>query len=330
MVEDQSIESKQVSWLVDDIPVYGTLTYPLSDKLGCGVVFVAGSGPTDRDWCSPLLPGTNGSGKLLAELLSKQGFVTLRYDKRASGPYAQENVPKLIGRFSMQSHLDELSGAIKTLLQADKINKDCLFALTNSEGAIHTLNYQLQTKNIRFKGLILTGPPGRAIGKVARSQIEAQIKNLSNADAIMKAYDNAVEDFVEGKPVVPQPSLPQGIQQLLMGLAYPANLPFAKELWIYDPTKNIGNIDVPMLIVIGKKDIQINWQTDGAALEAATAKNSAVTFAYPPNANHVLKNEPTPREQLSAQSALRYNAADTELDPETVGIIVDWLKKHAD
>ena len=56
------------------------------------VVFVAGSGPTDRNWCSPLLPGTNGSGKLLAEALASQGFVTLRYDKLASGPHVKENI----------------------------------------------------------------------------------------------------------------------------------------------------------------------------------------------------------------------------------------------
>jgi len=31
------------------------------------VVFFAGSGPTDRDWLSPLLPGTNGSGRALAD-----------------------------------------------------------------------------------------------------------------------------------------------------------------------------------------------------------------------------------------------------------------------
>jgi alpha-beta hydrolase superfamily lysophospholipase len=95
--------------------------------------------------------GTNGSGKLLAELLAHEGFVTLRYDKRASGPHVKENISKLIGKISMQSHLDELSGAVETLVSDGHVREDCVFVLTNSEGAIHALNYQLQTKSRRFK-----------------------------------------------------------------------------------------------------------------------------------------------------------------------------------
>ena len=241
------IESKQVSWKVDGINVYGTVTAPVNCVSCCGVVFVAGSGPTDRDWCSPLLPGTNGSGKLLAELLAHEGFVTLRYDKRSSGPHVRENISKLIGKISMQSHLDELSGAVETLVSDDRVRRDCIFAFTNSEGAIHGLNYQLQAKNRRFKGLVLTGAPGRAIGAVARSQILAQVKILPNVEDIMKKYDEAVATFNAGKPVVPDASLPEGIRQLLQSLTNPANLPFARELWTYDTTEAIVQVDEPIL-----------------------------------------------------------------------------------
>ncbi|MEI7771080.1 MAG: hypothetical protein WCI67_13875, partial [Chloroflexales bacterium] len=61
------------------------------------VVFVAGSGPTDRDWNSPLIPGTNGSAALLAQALTERGYLTLRYDKRASGPHGIENAQRLAG-----------------------------------------------------------------------------------------------------------------------------------------------------------------------------------------------------------------------------------------
>jgi uncharacterized protein len=123
MVEDLAIESREVSWKVDGIPVYGSITTLADATPSCGIVFVAGSGPTDRDWCSPLLPGTNGSGKLLAELLAREGFVTLRYDKVASGPHVKENIPKLIGKISMQSHLEELSGAVEILVSQGQFGK---------------------------------------------------------------------------------------------------------------------------------------------------------------------------------------------------------------
>jgi uncharacterized protein len=328
MVKDLEITSREVTWKVDDISVYGTITTPVGTTPSCGIIFVAGSGPTDRDWCSPLLPGTNGSGKLLAELLANEGFVTLRYDKRASGPHVRESVSKLIGKISMQSHLDELSGAVETLVSDGHVNGDYIFALTNSEGAIHALNYQLQTKSRRFRGLVLTGVPGRAIGAVGRSQILAQVKNLTNGQDIMKHYDEQVAAFVAGKPIVPDASLPEGIRMLLLSLASPANLPFARELWTYDPAQFIAQVDEPILVLIGKKDIQVDWQTDGKALEEATSKKTNVTYSYPENANHVLKHDETPRVQLIAQASLRYNALDTEIDQQTANIIINWMKNQ--
>jgi pimeloyl-ACP methyl ester carboxylesterase len=323
------IEDKIVSWRVLDIPVYGTLTVPTDKNVHGAVVFVAGSGPTDRDWCSPLLPGTNGSGKLLAEALAKQGFITLRYDKLASGPNIRENIPRLIGKISMQSHLQELQGAIETVLAQENVDKDNLFALTNSEGAIHAVNYQLQAKTSRFKGLVLTGPPGRSVGELGRSQLFEQFKTLPNAEDIMKLYDLGVAEFMEGKPVTVDSSLPDLIKMVLNSLSTPANLPFARELWRYSLPEQLAKIVEPTLVVIGKKDLQVDWKTDGELLQKAVNQNQEVSFVYPEQANHVLKHEEPPTEQLNAQVAtLNYNAPNTKLDTEAVEAICSWLKNQ--
>lgn len=97
----QMTESFDVSWQLDGITISGTVTRP--DGVGefPAVVLVAGSGPTDRDWCSPLLPGDNGSARLLAEALAGAGIASMRYDKRASGPHVRENLDQLFGRISM-------------------------------------------------------------------------------------------------------------------------------------------------------------------------------------------------------------------------------------
>ncbi|MBE0697342.1 MAG: alpha/beta hydrolase, partial [Anaerolineaceae bacterium] len=44
-----------VSWMVDEIEVDATLACPAGDGPFPALIFVAGSGPTDRDWNSPLL-----------------------------------------------------------------------------------------------------------------------------------------------------------------------------------------------------------------------------------------------------------------------------------
>src|SRR5947209_2578256 len=134
---NSSGESSEVTWLLGETSVSGTLFRPVGPGPFPAVVMVAGSGPTDRDWNSPLLPGTNGSARLLAEELAQAGIASLRYDKRASGPHARENVPLLIGKMSMQSHVDELVGAIRTMASQEYVRSDQIFALANSEGTLH-------------------------------------------------------------------------------------------------------------------------------------------------------------------------------------------------
>jgi len=114
----------EVSWPHDSTTVYGTLVRPSGPGPFPAAVMVAGSGPTDRDWNSPLLPGTNGSARLLAEALAQVGIASLRYDKRASGPHMPENMPMLVGKMSMQSHLDELVGAVRTIAGQVHIRKE--------------------------------------------------------------------------------------------------------------------------------------------------------------------------------------------------------------
>ena len=114
-------KSLDVSWQLDGILMEGTVVRPDGDGPFPAVVLVAGSGPTDRDWCSPLLPGSNGSGRLFADALAGAGIASIRYDKRASGPHAMENVMKLIGTMSMQSHLDELVAAVQVLAGLDDV-----------------------------------------------------------------------------------------------------------------------------------------------------------------------------------------------------------------
>ena len=330
LTETLERDSAELTWDVDGIAVYGTVTRPADAGLHPAIVFVAGSGPTDRDWCSPLLPGTNCSGRLLAQALTEKGFVTLRYDKRAVGPHVRDNLPRLVGKMSMQGHVDELAGAIATLALTPNVDPSRLFALTNSEGAIHALHYQLHTPQHQFKGLVLTGAPGRPVGLVARDQLLAQTAALPNADELMKRYDGCIEAFVAGKPIVPDPLLPDGVKDLLRSLETPVNLPFARELWVEDPADLVSRVSGPILVVIGKKDIQVDWRKDGGALETATAGSGNVTFAYPENADHVLKYEPRLRDELTAvEVGAHYNAEGRVLDPEVIAVITNWLVQRS-
>ena len=331
MTENRSYgHSVEVSWLLGPTTVYGTVVMPEGAGPFPGVVLVAGSGPTDRDWNSPLLPGTNGSGRLLAEALGRAGFASLRYDKRASGPHVRETIPLLIGAITMQSHVDELAGAVRTLAEQQGVNRQRIFGLGNSEGTLHVLNYEVDDPGIPFAGLVLTAPPGRSVGAVARAQLAAQAKGIPNGEEFLGLYDAAIARFLAGEPAAADPALPEGVRTLIASLENPYNLPFARELWTADGASSLEKVHVPVLIVIGKKDLQVDWQADAAPLQRAAAELTNVSFLFPDNANHVLKHESRPREELAqAEVMLKYNADDSSLDAETVAAIVSWLAARA-
>ena len=320
---------EELTWPLDDTTMAATLMLPEGDGPFPAVVFVAGSGPTDRDWNSPLLPGRNGSAALLADELTRAGYATLRYDKRFTGPHAQENMPKLLGNISFQSHLDELTSAVATLIARPEIDAAHVFVLGNSEGTLHAMNYQTSDPATPFAGLILTGAPGRPLTEVLHQQMAENVLSAEpNVDELLALWDEAIAAFVAGEAAELDPALPDSAQQVWAGLVAPANQPFSAELLAVQPAGLLAQIGAPTLVLIGQKDIQVDWQADGQVLEAAAGDN--VTFAYPANANHVLKLEEKPVEELTAVDGATYNNPDRVLDPETVQVILDWLAEQVD
>jgi pimeloyl-ACP methyl ester carboxylesterase len=316
---------REISWPLDDTTIDATLVRPTNPGPFPGVVMAAGSGPTDRDWNSPLLPGANGSASLLADALAMAGFASLRYDKRASGPRAMANVPLLAGKISMESHRQEFEGAVRILAEQQDIDSSHIFALANSEGTLHALNYQNLSPPVPLAGLVLIGPPGRTVAEVARAQIAALVATMPDGASLMALYDDAISDFVAGSSVSPDPGLPEVAQSLIRGLAAPINQPFSRELWTTSAADLLRKINVPILAVIGKKDVQVDWQADGALLQNASRTMNNVSFFFPENADHVLKYEPRQRGELTGADAVGYNAADRHLDPGALGFVLEWL-----
>jgi len=317
--------SEAVSWNIDATTVSATLTLPAAPGPHPAVVLVAGSGPTDRDWNSRMLPGKNGSAALLAQGLAEAGFAVLRYDKRFLGPHAAGNMAALGAKLSFKTHQEEVSSAADYLRGRADIAPDRLFALTNSEGALHALNAQLSGQ-AKFAGLVLTAPMGRTGKVLMRWQIEKQVKPLPEGAAIMAAYDKLIAKFQAGLPFAPDPVIPAPINNLVASLY--AGLPFSKELLLASGPALFAKAGGPRLVLIGKKDIQVDARLDGKLFEAIPGKQ--ITVAYPENANHVLKYEPRPAAELQPGYVQQnYNAADRELDPETLRTIVSWLKPLA-
>lgn len=316
--------AEDIRWMIGQTTVAATVTAPGGPGLHPAVVFVPGSGPTDRNWNSPILPGSNGSAALLATELTKAGFITVRYDKRFAGQYAAGNLPYLLGKISMQGHVEEIEGVVSRLKLRKDVDNNKIFVLTNSEGAIHALNYHKQVPS--FAGFVLTSPSGRVLADLMRGQIESRFLELgyTNTKELMASFDRLVENYKAGKSSSENPVVPE-LEPTKAAFYDPNGLPYFREFLVADTAALFSESGSPALVVLGKKDIQTDWQVDGAILEKAAAGRPDRVFVYPENANHALKYEPKPRAELTSAVIAGYNAEGKVLDPETVKAILDWL-----
>lgn len=318
--------SFETSWQLDGITMEGTILRPDGDGPFPAVVLVAGSGPTDRDWCSPLLPGSNGSGRLFAEVFATAGIASLRYDKRASGPHVMENIGALTGTLSMQSHLDELAAAVDVLASQDFVDSNRIAGLGNSEGTLHVLHYAARAERFPFAAIVLAAPPGRPVQAVLLSQLALQSAQIPGGAELMTKVEEAAARYAAGQPMGPDPSLPDSVKMVLASFEAPANLPFARELWVESACDSLRQLQIPVLVLIGGRDLQIDVHADGDPLQEAAAGKANVTFAFPANANHVFKEDTRTPAEVVASAGDGYNAPGARLDPESVETIIAWLR----
>jgi len=316
--------SIDVSWQLDDITMEGTITRPDGTGPFPGVVLVAGSGPTDRDWCSPLLPGTNGAGKQFALALADAGIASMRYDKRASGPNVMANLPKLIGHISMASHLEELAAAVQAFVAEDFVEASKIIGLGNSEGTLHVLHYAASSQVTPFAGIVLAAPPGRPVRDLVLMQFGMQAAQIPDGDALMEKIREACARYDAGAPMDPDPALPESARMTLLSFETPVNQPLARELWAESACDTLPKITIPVLVLIGGKDVQVDLHADGDPLQECAEGMGNIAFAFPPDANHVFKQETRQIAEVLTSGG-GYNDSDAPLDPESLKTIIDWI-----
>lgn len=317
----------EVSWELDGVTMEGTIVRPDGDGPFPAVALVAGSGPTDRDWCSPLLPGPSGSGRMFAEAFAEHGIASIRYDKRASGPHVMENLPQLTGKLSMRSHLEELEAAVHVLAEQGYVDRSRVVGMGNSEGCLHVVHYATSEQRTPFAGVILAAPPGRPVGDVLLSQLALQASQTPGGADLMPKIEQATERYAAGRSMDLDPAIPESVRQVLSSFEAPANLPLARELWSESVTDDIRQLRIPALVLIGGRDVQIDAHADGDPLQHAAEGMTNVTFAFPPDANHVFKHDTRNPQEVAATPGNGYNAPGTRLDQESLNTILGWLEE---
>lgn len=201
-----------------------------------------------------------------------------------------------------------------------------LAGLGNSEGCLHLLHYATAAPKAPLAAMVLTAPPGRSIGEVLLTQLSLQLRLVPGGDDLFPLVEQAAGRYSAGEPMNPDRRLPAQVRMVLASFETPANLPFARELWSEDATASLARVGIPTLVVIGRKDVQVDAALDGEPLQRAAAGLTNIAFAFPENANHVLKEDVRPPEERAAAPGAGYNEPGTRIDPEALDGILSWLE----
>ncbi|WP_080056503.1 alpha/beta hydrolase family protein [Spirosoma aerolatum] len=254
-----------------DLTLEGTLTLPDQAKKPFPVVLlIAGSGPTDRD-CNSVYGLKSNAFKMLADSLVQKGIAVARYDKRGSGT----NLKAAAAAIKSEEHrfdfyISDAVGFVRQL-QADK-RFSKVFVAGHSEGSLVGM---LAAEEAKVAGFISIAGAGRNIAEVMKEQG----RMAGNPKELQAEVDGALDSLRAGHTIHPK-------HPILRAQLSPKSQPGLISWMQYDPAQVLKAFQGPVLIVQGKKDLQVAV-TDAERLKSARPDAQLVYFDQ---MNHVLKN----------------------------------------
>lgn len=276
--------------------LWGTLSLGIGDKeKSTAVLFIAGSGPTDRDGNN--IMGVNCDAfKMLADSLSKAGIASIRYDKR--GVAASKNA------ITTEDEMRFEDGVNDALLFVQKIKKDSrfnkIFIVGHSEGSLVGM---ITANKEKVDGFISVAGAGEDAGSVLRRQFKA------NNSADTAVANTIISSLKKGKTIAVS-------NQNLSSIFRPSVQPYLISWFAYDPKIELKKLSIPILILQGNTDLQTSVE-DAQNLGKAQPKARLIIIDQ---MNHVLKTVSNDR----AENLATYNNPALPIDADLSKAIIDF------
>lgn len=274
----------------------GTLIVPETENTVPLAILIGGSGPTDRNGNQQMME--NNSLKLLAEGLYKNDIATFRYDKRIVKQMKQRNIDEKNIRFN-----DFIFDAEAVLANfKDKKQFSKIYIIGHSQGSL----IGMVAAQKGADGFISVAGAGQAIDDVIIDQLIKQAPGL--ADNARSAFDDL---RVNGTAYDYNPGLASIFRKEIQ--------PFLGSWMAYNPKMEIEKLEIPVLIINGTKDLQVQLSE---AVLLKDAKPDA-TYKIIENMNHIFKEV----EGNDLENSKTYNIYNLPVMPELIRIISDFIKK---
>ncbi len=277
----------------------GSLIVPTGAKKFSVVLLLPGSGPTDRY-------GNNNMGlktdcyKQLATELAKKNIGTLLIDKR--GIAASAGAMKSEADLRFEDYVND-AVAWKLLLEKNKRIKN-IFIAGHSEGSLIGM---LVAQKTSIKGYISIAGPAKSSDKLIIEQIGKQ------APLLVKAVDSMFARLRNNQSL---DSVPLPLASIFRKSVQPYIASWIK----YTPCEEISKINVPVLILQGTTDIQVD-SSEAQALKQCCPKAEINIIA---GMNHVLKNSSNNIQENIAT----YSKPELPINEELSKTIIEFILKN--
>ena len=260
------------------------------------VIIIPGSGPTDRDGNNVQMK--NNSLKYLAEGLAKNNISSYRYDKNVLN-FGSE-VKEKIDSLKFETFVNEAKSVILFFKNSNKYSE--IIVAGHSQGSLVGL---IASQENVSKFISIAGP-GRPLDVLLSEQIEKQ------APFLLEETKRVLVELKQGKLV-------DEFNSMLNSLFNKNVQPFLISWLKYNPQDEIKKITIPVLIINGSKDLQVNTQ-DAELLNEASA-NSELKIIE--NMNHIFKEI----KGDTTENMNSYTNPELPIMPELIEIISTFIKK---
>jgi pimeloyl-ACP methyl ester carboxylesterase len=286
------IQSEEISLQNKEIQLLGTLTY--SQENTPLIVWVHGSGPVDRNG-NQLAQNVNANYiKQFRNAVNKENIAFFSYDKRTAN---KENRAFLkdtkVIDFAMDAQV-----VIRHFKNKKQFSKIVLIG--HSQGSLVGM---LASKNID-KYISIAGA-GKTIDNIMVQQIS---KNNPTLGAAAKQQFDTLR--MKGKIEV--------IHPFLISIFAKPMQSFWLSWMMLDPLEEIKKLSMPVLIINGDKDLQVEIE-NAEALHAVCLKSELVLIK---NMNHVLKDI-----QKDEDNLFSYYKGTFQISEKLIETIVSFVKK---
>ena len=320
---------------IDKVKLAGTLTLPPSKSPVPAVVLITGSGPQDRNETllghRPFL--------VLADHLTRRGIAVLRVDDRGMGGSAPGS-PTV----TSENYAEDVLAGVAFLKGRKEVNPHQIGLIGHSEGGMIAPMVAVRSKDVAFivmmAGLGQTGADvilmqgdllTRASG--VDPQTTANVRKVyEQIFAMLKIErDNATAEKKIGEVIANQmATMSEEQKQAFAPVVRTINTQTQMYLsnWfryflLYDPAPTLAMVRIPVLALVGEKDLQVPPKENLALIEAALKKggNKRYTILLMPGLNHLFQTATT-------GAPGEYSLIQETISPTALQTISDWILKQ--